>query len=291
MQLDKTQIAIRERGLLELFDLSLLVIKRYAGRIVLTTAALAIPLTLVNIVLLWNLRPDLPTEATTAQYGLLMTILVYLEAPLATSLVTLMLGDVMFHDAPDWKRMLSAPFSLIPRMFWLVAMLRGVVPGMACVFLCTIEDGEAWGFLLFLLVAYATILRGVRPFLGEIILLERNPMWAKDANTMTIGRRSAALHNPNFGDMVIRAMASTLSIPLAGAICLNVWALRGYLFGQWGWDWMMLDFLLPASLWLVAAYMTVARFLSYLDLRIRREGWEVELVVRAEANRWKGVAA
>ncbi|MCC9609296.1 hypothetical protein LOC68_05930 [Blastopirellula sp. JC732] len=291
MQLDKTQIAIRERGLLELFDLSLLVIKRYVWRIVVTTAVLAVPFSLVNTAILWNLRPDLPTEVTTAQYGLLMVILIFLEAPLATSLVTLMLGDVMFHDEPDWRRMMSAPFSLIPRMFWLVAVLRGVVPGMGLVFLCTLENAEAWGFFLFLLVAYATILRGVRPFVGEIILLERNPFYAQDANTMTVGRRSAALHNPNFGDMVIRAMASTFAIPLACAVCINVWALRGYLFGQWGWDSVMLDILLPASLWLVAAFMTVARFLSYLDLRIRREGWEVELVVRAEANRWKGAPA
>ncbi|TWT30049.1 hypothetical protein [Blastopirellula retiformator] len=288
MQLDKTQIAIRERGLLELFDLSLLVIKRYMGRIVITTAAMAIPFTLINIAILSNLRPDLPTEVTSAQYGMLMVILIFLEAPLATSLVTLMLGDVMFHDEPSWRRMLSAPFSLIPRMFWLVALLRGVVPGMGMVFLCTLDDGEAWGFLLFLLVAYAMVLRGVRPFLGEIILLERNPFYANDANTMTVGRRSAALHNPNFGDMVIRAMASTFSVPLACAICINIWALRGYLFGQWAWDWVMLDLLLPTSLWMVAAYMAVTRFLSYLDLRIRREGWEVELVVRAEANRWKG---
>ena len=29
----------------------------------------------------------------------------------------------------------------------------------------------------------------------------------------------------------------------------------------------------------------VVRFLSYLDLRIRHEGWEVELLMRAEALR------
>jgi hypothetical protein len=32
-------------------------------------------------------------------------------------------------------------------------------------------------------------------------------------------------------------------------------------------------------------YFTVARFLGYLDLRIRNEGWEVELMMRAEATR------
>jgi hypothetical protein len=42
---------------------------------------------------------------------------------------------------------------------------------------------------------------------------------------------------------------------------------------------------LPVVLWIVGGYMTVVRFLGYLDLRIRREGWEVELTMRAEAAR------
>jgi hypothetical protein len=36
---------------------------------------------------------------------------------------------------------------------------------------------------------------------------------------------------------------------------------------------------------MLVSYVTVFRFLSYLDLRIRLEGWEVELKIRAEANR------
>ena len=39
------------------------------------------------------------------------------------------------------------------------------------------------------------------------------------------------------------------------------------------------------SLWIVVGFFTVTRFLSYLDLRIRREGWEVELLMRAERDR------
>jgi hypothetical protein len=40
-----------------------------------------------------------------------------------------------------------------------------------------------------------------------------------------------------------------------------------------------------AAFWLVIAYFTVVRFLSYLDQRIRAEGWEVELLLRAERAR------
>jgi hypothetical protein len=38
-------------------------------------------------------------------------------------------------------------------------------------------------------------------------------------------------------------------------------------------------------LWAVVGFTTVLRFLSYLNLRIRREGWDVELQVRAERAR------
>ena|SRR5438552_10403730 len=48
---------------------------------------------------------------------------------------------------------------------------------------------------------------------------------------------------------------------------------------------------LPVALWIVMSYFNVARFLSYLDLRIRAEGWEIELRMRAEANRLRSQLA
>ena len=47
----------------------------------------------------------------------------------------------------------------------------------------------------------------------------------------------------------------------------------------------MYSIYLPLATWLVLGYLAVVRFLSYLDLRIRGEGWEVELQMRAEASR------
>jgi hypothetical protein len=57
--------------------------------------------------------------------------------------------------------------------------------------------------------------------------------------------------------------------------------------GTWAmnFDWFRLHVLYPACLWLVVAFLAVVRFLSYLDLRIRHEGWEVELLMRAESLR------
>ena len=43
--------------------------------------------------------------------------------------------------------------------------------------------------------------------------------------------------------------------------------------------------LFQAAIWLVVVFFTIARFLNYLDQRIRNEGWEVELALRAEGER------
>ena len=51
------------------------------------------------------------------------------------------------------------------------------------------------------------------------------------------------------------------------------------------WEVSIYTFHYPLALWLVVGYLTVVRFLAYLDLRIRREGWEVELMMRTEAAR------
>jgi hypothetical protein len=60
------------------------------------------------------------------------------------------------------------------------------------------------------------------------------------------------------------------------AIFTNRWALDSQFY------WLFF----PLALWIVGGWMAVVRFVGYLDLRIRREGWEVELLMRAEAARW-----
>ncbi len=54
-------------------------------------------------------------------------------------------------------------------------------------------------------------------------------------------------------------------------------------------DWLHAGFLWQAALWMVAGFWTVARFLFYMDTRIRQEGWEVELKIRAMAMRMSEV--
>jgi len=39
------------------------------------------------------------------------------------------------------------------------------------------------------------------------------------------------------------------------------------------------------AIWLVAAYLATVRFLAYLDLRTRHEGWELDLLLRRAGQR------
>jgi len=65
---------------------------------------------------------------------------------------------------------------------------------------------------------------------------------------------------------------------------MSTWFLWGWLQGELNVDnWLYVVFL-PVGFWFATIYLTVVRFLCYLDLRIRREGWEVDLVLRAEAD-------
>ena len=59
----------------------------------------------------------------------------------------------------------------------------------------------------------------------------------------------------------------------------------GAILHDWSWGPVMVTVCVPVSMWIASAFFCVVRYLSYLDLRIRHEGWEVELQMRAEASR------
>jgi hypothetical protein len=79
--------------------------------------------------------------------------------------------------------------------------------------------------------------------------------------------------------------AAIVSLMLGLSVLLSLWFAQGTLLRDWVWNDAMLHVCLPAAMWTVAGYMCVVRFLAYLDLRTRREGWAVELQLRAEGAR------
>jgi hypothetical protein len=253
---DNTRIAVRERAYVDILDLALRVIRVYAGPLLVAFAAGILPVALLNAWLLAGYAEGDFEIGFPLQYMFYMALLVLFEAPLATAPATLYLGKAVFTQSPDARQIA-------------VELRRSLVQLLVCQVLLR---------LWYLRYSY----------LNEVILLERNRLRQKRGGGDSTLGRARVLHLGEGGDLVARASAVVfVGGLLLASIWLSMFSVRVILLGQWEWifDGPMYTFYYPLALWIVVAYFTVVRFLSYLDLRIRREGWEVELIMRAERAR------
>ncbi len=301
MQLDHTRIAIRERGLLDTFDLALHVTRDFAGPLAVCSLLAIVPLALLNYALVgWMPAADAESLGDYGRYLWNMTVLIYLEAPLASIFVVAYLGPALFLEKRTVRQIAGDVLRFAPQILLCQGLLRGVLIAWGLYLLVDRLEysGFIEGFLMFVLLIWSTAMRAFRPYINEIILLEKNPLRSRSPNVITMGKRSSHLHGPYAADLLIRwicaALVSCLLFALAistavvaQGVLIGVWPFAGMLTDDFSWslDWVMLQFIYPACLWLVVAFMSVVRFLSYLDLRIRHEGWEVELFMRAESLR------
>jgi len=297
VQLDSTRIAVRERGLLDIFDLSLQVSRAHGARLFPLLALGVAPLMLVNHLLIgWMMSGEFRETifyadeiGTIARFVWDMSVLIMIEAPLASIFATAYLGQAMFVDRPPVWQMMIDVLKMLPRVAWCQLLVRGVLP--VWLLLLSLDpfgdlDPTIEVVLLGFLAIYVAALRFWRPFINEIILLERNPLASRQPNTLTVSRRSTQLHSPSAGDLFFRGLTTCLiAFLLTLAVFGTFLFISGVFLNQWRAGPLAIGIVFPLSMWLVVGYLTVVRYLSYLDLRIRQEGWEIELRVRAEAAR------
>ncbi len=292
MRLDRTKIAIRERSLLDILDMSLRVMMTFGKPLLCCFVVFVAPLMLLNWWLLSGMTEVGETVDANFSYCWTMALMVFIESPLVSLFATPFLGNAMFLDDTNWKKIAATVGSSAGALSWTLLILRGILFAWWLGWAIHSGGGTENQVLLTILAILVASIRSSRPFIIEVILLERNPMFSRDAKTITMGRRSSALHGPNVGDLISRWVgAALIALLLTISIFFSCWFFWGMLLFDWNWGAAMLDFWYPLSLWIVAAYMSIVRFMSYLDLRIRREGWEVELIVRAAANGLTGAAA
>jgi hypothetical protein len=265
MQLDDYRIAIRERNYLDLLDLALRVVRAHALPLLAAFVVGVAPFLLLNAWLLSDSTEPHFELGFPVDYVFWMLWLVVWQIPLATAPITLYLGHALFNDQPDRARLAGGFFAALPQMILYQLILRGVLMlPMITVFLIF------WGW----------------PYLSEVILLERNPLFRGSRRRITTLRRTRSLHGGSTGDLLARWMGATaVAAMLLTSIWFTLWLLGGLLAGDWPPEGIFFTIYFPLALWGAIGYLTVVRFLSYLDLRIRREGWEVELLMRAEGNR------
>jgi hypothetical protein len=201
-------------------------------------------------------------------YVYVLSVLLVIEIPLATAPMTLYLGQALFVERVDWRRLGRDYLRNLPQMLFFQVFLRAMA--------------APWIISWFFLYSFW-------PFLSEVILLENNPWRAKKsvARLSTLAR-NRALHGSNSGDLLARWLGAVLlGAVLVLSLTTTLWIIRCLLMevDVYEFDSTLITIYLQAAIWLVVGYFTVVRFLSYLDLRIRSEGWELELRMRAAATR------
>ncbi len=286
MQLDNTRIVIRERDFLDILDLSLRLLRYYFFPWLSLSLFAALPFALFNA---WLLGPLGPFETLSpkhggfdsgdpAMYAYRLIVLTVWEMPLVAAPLTRYFGHALFFDRPSAGRIAHELRQSLPQLFVYQVILRGI---------CTLPAVIDWRAFLLIFLWLVPLARS--PYLNEIILLERNPFSAKPGR-ITTGRRSRALHGGSRSALFSRFLVSMVfGAAMACGLTLSLWYIRGLLTHHWERTGVVYTIAVPTALWTVAAYFAVVRYLSYLDLRIRREGWEVELRVRAEAERLVGL--
>jgi len=265
MQLDDYRVAIRERNYLDVLDLSLRVLRAHALPLFGAFVVGVLPFALFNGWLLSNRTEPNMELGFPVEYMFYMLWLTVWQMPLATAPMTLYLGHALFAERPDRRKLVERFFAALPQMLVYQVVVRGLL-------LLPVITGFLvfWGW----------------PYLGEVILLERNPLLRGRRGRITTMRRALSLHKSSTGDLFARWMgATTVGLMLIASVWITLWLLGGLLANEWLNVGIIFSVYFPLALWTVIGYLTVVRFLSYLDLRIRREGWEVELLMRAESAR------
>lgn len=310
MELDNTRITIRERGLLETLDLALHVLREFAQPWFFMTLAAVVPLWLLNHYLIgWMVDPQIfdyteyqlyewaPAEWHLRIYYMFpwrylfdLALLTFIEAPLASIFVTAYLGEAVFMQKPTYRQVFLTVLRHLPALILCQLLLRGIGPALLLAgFIDRYSSYTANEVMLWLIAAYSAGFRIFRPYINEIILLEKNPLRSRSAAAITVNRRSAHLHGSSSGNLFVRwLLAAMQGLLLVFLIMSALYLGVGLLISHFEMNWYFAVLLFPAGMWIVVGYFSVVRYLDYLDLRIRYEGWEVELLMRAEAARLAG---
>jgi hypothetical protein len=280
----------------------MVMIRRYPGALLIGFAAGAIPWAAANALLLSWIPiteasyglDDEEAVAEIARYIAWMTLLIVLQTPAAGVMTTMYLGQAVFEHRPTWSSVIAETRRQFRRWFWVLGIKRLAVPAMLLLLLRWGQPAHSvWDVMVPITIVIAVaIIRSSRPFIPEILLLEQCPIRSRTESVITMALRSKSLHAPVASDLGGRFLAvSFVMFWLLLSVLYTFIGFRGIATGRWSWDLVVLLVLFPLAVWTVAGVSVLVRLLSYLDTRIRLEGWEVELAIRAEAMRQFGEEA
>jgi hypothetical protein len=246
---DHTLIQIRERSYLDLLDLALVVIRRRPQEIGLAALAGAVPFVLLNAWLTYQIDVPIP----------LYLYLLLLESAWATMPLTVVMGDMMFGGRPSARSVCRRLARGLPGLFFYQFLIRGILMAIG---------------ILYPLVPSRL------GFVNEVVLLEQGKIRGvvKRCSNLT-GDRGAEF----FGQWLAQIMIGATFVIL---FWFGVGSLVNTLTtSKMTWDdpsvRQAYSLRFQLGIWLAITFFGVVRFLSYIDQRIRLEGWEVKLRLQA----------
>ena len=292
MDFSKTFISIRTRSAFQIYDLAILVCVEYFKPLIGLLAIGAFPFILLDCWLIGWLATDYKDFRF---FYWVMFLLVVSQAQIATTFMTHYRGQAMFVGRPKISTTVKEVFRAGFYFHWLHGGVRMVIPVLICCYFLSrsmeFGGGDKYLYSFFYLPALVLLggsFRVFRPFVSEILLLEKTPVKSKDKNVVCFHRRSIALHYrrgavEGLVGQGVTSFALGLFLGLAfdaGLLqvdkILNIQANSEWSYAAWYW---------LVALWLSVGFLCVARFLFYIDTRIRQEGWGVELQMRSESRR------
>ena len=258
MDILQTRVAFRERTLPDVVDLSLRFTVAHARAYLKVFAAIVVPLLIGTYFLAVHAAPWVT-------WSCVFVAIIFAEAPF-----TILASRLVFADSVPTRMVLGETLRAFPKLLVVVvSQLFAIAVATSMMIIPGIWLGVAWHFTF------------------EVLLLER-------ATTFGAFTRSSRMISGAFGEAFVALGVRTL-IDVA-VIVLAEYAGRS----------LLEDFLQvspPASLWsggagllsLIGVWLWVPfratlRFFVYLDLRARREGWDIQtrfaaIAARAQAEK------
>ena len=285
MKFDQTSIAIRERSNLEIYDLAAIVMVRHIRPIMVLLLLNALPFALLDYYLVGWVTDVSFSYGFSSLYYTMMLALIASQAQLGTCLITIFMGRVMFMEEHSVRAVLRLFFKRLPYFLFSQGILRLALFAVLLAWVTPHEERPQFGGFysgLIMIAATGILVRSLRPYLPEVIFLEQTPL-KKKGDLPSLSERSKNLHSLASYSIMWQFILMRVTVPLMLFAVHSVFIMLDSMLSiRANSEQSLQPFYLLASGWFVAAFFAVVQFLMYIDVRIRQEGWSVDLKFRAE---------
>ena len=285
MKFDQTSIAIRERSNLEIYDLAAIVMVRHIRPIMVLLLLNALPFALLDYYLVGWVTDVSFSYGFSSLYYTMMLALIATQAQLGTCLITIFMGRVMFMEEHSVRAVLRLFFKRLPYFLFSQGILRLALFAVLLAWVTPHEERPQFGGFysgLLMIAATGILVRSLRPYLPEVIFLEQTPL-KKKGDLPSLSERSKNLHSLASYSIMWQFILMRVTVPLMLFAVHSVFIMLDSMLSiRANSEQSLQPFYLLASGWFVAAFFAVVQFLMYIDVRIRQEGWSVDLKFRAE---------